>query len=228
MRVEVDTAGEATWLVLGQSHNRGWNAKVRGGDDLGAPILIDGYANGWRIDPTDQPVVVELEWTPQRRVRWALLLSGFSCVAGLAALAWWRMRRGPIARPAMTAVRGMGLVRGVAPRPIRASTVVAAGLGLASCLIVPLWAGALVGVAAFAALRGRRLPLALVAVALPGLVGAFVAVQQVRWAYPPIFEWPTLFPRARTFGWLAALLPAVVWCTDRLTRSPESDEATDE
>jgi arabinofuranan 3-O-arabinosyltransferase len=228
MRVEVGTAGQATWLVLGQSHNEGWTARVRGGDDLGPPTLVDGYANGWQIDPSDAPVVVELEWTPQRRVRWALLLSGGSCALGLAALIWYRVRRGRVVSPPIVAVHVGGLVgRGTSmawPRACLVGLITAMG----ASLVVPLWAAAAVGFAAIAAGRGRRRPLALTAIALPMLVGAFIAIQQLRWEYPPIFEWPTLFPRTRTFGWLAAVVPAIVWITDRLTGASDGDEATEQ
>ena len=44
------TKGQPFWLVLGQSNNSGWTASVDG-HDLGKPQLVDGYANGWLIDP---------------------------------------------------------------------------------------------------------------------------------------------------------------------------------
>ena len=38
------------WLVLGQSINNGWRATVNGtGKNLGTPVLIDGFANGWLV-----------------------------------------------------------------------------------------------------------------------------------------------------------------------------------
>ena len=37
-----------SWLVLGQSYNRGWRAWC-GDRSLGEPVAIDGYANGWRV-----------------------------------------------------------------------------------------------------------------------------------------------------------------------------------
>ena len=40
-----------SWLVLGEGYNRGWQAWCDG-HALGAPTPIDGYANGWRINPS--------------------------------------------------------------------------------------------------------------------------------------------------------------------------------
>ena len=72
-RVRVTAPAEPFWLVLGQSHSLGWEAKANG-RALGAPTVIDGYANGWLVqpDPQGRDVEIALDWTPQRRV-WLLL-----------------------------------------------------------------------------------------------------------------------------------------------------------
>ncbi len=78
-------------LILGESINAGWRASVVGGPDLGPPALIDGYANGWRLDPSSLPpgavhdgaVTVALTWQPQRTVDIALLLSALAIIACL-------------------------------------------------------------------------------------------------------------------------------------------------
>ena len=69
-------------LVLGQSINAGWKASVDGGGSLGAPVLMDGFANGWRLDLDSLgPAIhngtlsVSLSWQPQKRVDVALLVS---------------------------------------------------------------------------------------------------------------------------------------------------------
>src|SRR5439155_1574079 len=36
------------WLVLGESYDRGWRATCDG-RDLGAPVPLQGYANGWQV-----------------------------------------------------------------------------------------------------------------------------------------------------------------------------------
>ena len=45
--VSVQAAGPS-WLVFGQSYNRGWRAQCDG-RDLGAPVPLQGYANGWPL-----------------------------------------------------------------------------------------------------------------------------------------------------------------------------------
>ncbi len=97
----VDTApGAAPFdLILGESINRGWTATVGGGHGLGAPVLIDAFANGWRIDPAavapyvhDGQLDVTLTWVPQKTVDWALLVSVLALV-GCLVLAVWPVRR---------------------------------------------------------------------------------------------------------------------------------------
>ena len=83
--LRVEDATEPFWLVLGQSRNDGWKATVKGQGSLGAPTLIDGYANGWYVTPTgSEPIEITLTWTPQRILWIAIALSALalaSCVA---------------------------------------------------------------------------------------------------------------------------------------------------
>jgi hypothetical protein len=90
-------------LVLGESVNAGWKASVTGAPTgsgrLGAPVLIDGFANGWRVDPAtlgsavhDGTLSVVLHWQPQQRVDVALIVSALTIVVCLV-LALWPVRR---------------------------------------------------------------------------------------------------------------------------------------
>lgn len=82
------TAAAATtpfWLTLGESVNKGWQATVPGGKSLGPGTLIDGFANGWMVDPAtlgaavrDGTLDVTLTWLPQRHVNDALIISALA------------------------------------------------------------------------------------------------------------------------------------------------------
>ena len=95
-RLAVSGASGPFWLVLGESINAGWTATIAGGRSLGGSTLIDGFANGWYVDPTGSSFRVDLSWTPQHEVDIALVLSAvaiFACLM-LAFLPWdWRRRR---------------------------------------------------------------------------------------------------------------------------------------
>jgi arabinofuranan 3-O-arabinosyltransferase len=70
------------WLVLGQSINKGWEATVAGsGQKLGHSTLIDGFGNGWLVQPTGSGTVsVTLRWTPQTKEDVALAVSALAVV----------------------------------------------------------------------------------------------------------------------------------------------------
>ncbi len=100
MSVRISHATAPFWLVLGQSLNAGWQATV-GGRSLGAPTLVDGYANGWLVDPDTvqtggrltSDFTASLTWVPQRRVDDALILSAAGAVVCVGLVVVPRRRR---------------------------------------------------------------------------------------------------------------------------------------
>jgi arabinofuranan 3-O-arabinosyltransferase len=62
-----------TWLVLGESYDTGWQARCDG-RSLGAPQLIDGYANGWVAPAGCRDV--SFAFTPQSTVNLGYVISG--------------------------------------------------------------------------------------------------------------------------------------------------------
>jgi len=212
----VTGATEPFWLVLGQSQSNGWQAHIVHGSGLGTSELVDGYANGWKVTPPAAAFDVVFQWTPQRQVWdaiWVSLVAALACVA-IVAVTWWR-RRGRLAdavAPASADAR-VDLAWspwGTGPLPRRVRWVAPVLAGLLGALVVAPWVGLLI--AALCAVivwrpTWRRVVLVAPA-ALLGLCGLYVALEQYRFRYPTVFEWPTLFPHARTVAWIAVALIA--------------------
>src|SRR5207248_1658516 len=69
------------WLVVGQSQSDGFKASVDG-HSIGGSSLVDGYANGWLVNPNGKTeLTVTVDWTPQRLVNIALVLSAIAALA---------------------------------------------------------------------------------------------------------------------------------------------------
>ncbi|MCU1467396.1 MAG: hypothetical protein JWM72_3324, partial [Actinomycetia bacterium] len=82
--------------------------------------------------------------------------------------------------------------------------------GLLGALVVAPWVGVLTAIVVFAMIERPRLRglVMLVPAALLAVCALYIVVEQYRYRYPPVFEWPTLFPRARTLAWIAVMLLA--------------------
>ena len=223
------------WLVLAQSHNRGWQA-VADGVDLGEPVVIDGYANGWWLPPGDE-TTVELRWTPQRLVDAALALSAAFTVLTIA-LAWKGRRSeppGPVnateateCGPAIPQLIWPFAEPQPAPQagpPSRQATAVAALTTAAiAALTLPQWPTWLPLAAALAAItaislhwqRAGPLPLAAAATSL-GIAAAWIMISQHRFRHPPDFAWPQRFEEVNILGMLTILLIAAAYIQESTT-----------
>ena len=215
------------WLVLGQSHNLGWQATAAGLGDLGAPRIVDGYANGWWVDPgAAERLSISLDWAPQRTV-WAGL--GLSAIGTLLCLALLVVgRRRAVVRP----WQGQGLllpqlispVAGVGGRPpMRTVVLLTLAAGATGGALVRWWVGPLVALLTLAALQWRwgRAGLTGGAVGLVVMSGAYVVLRQLRNGYPPDFGWPTFFEAAHVWSLIAIVLlvadVGVGWARRRTT-----------
>jgi hypothetical protein len=218
--IQVAPAASAApfWLVLGESLSSGWTARItgKGGQSLGAPRLIDGYANGWLVTPSvGQPLSIVLTWTPQKRVTEALWLSaaaGVLCV-GLAVF--------PVRRRARRAWAALG-VSGLSEEPAafrswrafdptltqREAITVVAVCAIVAGLLIGWLAGLIVaGIVALGLRRGRWqvLPGA-AAVAAVLLSGLFVTQQQLAHRYPLVLQWPQHFKAVAGLAWVGIVL----------------------
>jgi arabinofuranan 3-O-arabinosyltransferase len=202
-RVRVQTDGRPFWLVLGQSHNSGWTATTSKGTSLGAPRLIDGYANGWLVHPTKAGTIdVQLRWAPQRLVWVGFALSIAATLACLGIL-WWSRRRQYAFNVADTPTVSSLVDSGGSALPGSAIGVTALAAGVAAAVVSRWWIGLLVGIALIVAARIRwgRVVLG---------VGAPTALAVSKLASVP------------ELGWVAVLLLAadvlLIWLVNRASR----------
>jgi arabinofuranan 3-O-arabinosyltransferase len=210
--VELEVSGavpdEPFWLVLGQSYNEGWTATV-GGQTLTAPELVDGFANGWLVVPTDEAFSVRLEFAPQQRVNMALWVSAATVLLCLV-LATRRPKRAVVAPSAMPEPYSHVLAfryHGALPT-VRTAWIVGACVGLVGEIVAGLGVGLIVGLAAGLGTRHEKFRRWLV-VASPaalGLAAVYVLYIQLIHSPEPSFEWPLEMKRAHPLGWLTVLL----------------------
>ncbi|QEC49566.1 DUF3367 domain-containing protein [Baekduia soli] len=123
--VRVDVRGPS-FLVLGQSFDRGWRATCDG-RDLGEPRAMDGFANAWPVERGCTRVA--FAYRPQRLADAGYAISGVTCAVLLLllAVAAWRRRRRR---------RGMpGAAAGAAPEPLAPPAAPRAWSPVAACAI---------------------------------------------------------------------------------------------
>ena len=234
--VEIAPSTRSSWLVLGQSQNAGWRASIDG-HDVGGSRLVDGYANGWVVPAHAQPVTVDLEWIPQRTVQRALAVSLVSVMLclGIVLVSARRLRgsNGAAILP-VAAARDTWPALGrddAASGPVGWFGSVGTGVlvGVFAALVVRPTIGVVLGAVVVAVLRWPPLRrwFSLLAPAFVLLAGLYIAVRQARHHLPPIFEWPTLFVRARTLGWLAVVVLAADVAVEIVLRRRRSDGRVD-
>lgn len=193
--VQVPATPGERWLILGASFNDGWTASIDG-EELGAPELVDGYANGWLLPAGDADRVVQLRFRPQDRVDLALAVSAIAALLCLA-LAWRGRADQPEPAPiAPLEPRRLPPTTGAAG-PALTVAIALVALGSAGLVVAPPVAVA-IALATALAVRARhlrfvyaRLPAVLLAVA-----GAYVVTWQVRYQMLPGLEWPGELDRA--------------------------------
>jgi arabinofuranan 3-O-arabinosyltransferase len=94
--VRVSGAVGAWYLMSGQAYDPRWRAEVDG-VDLGPPVLVDGYATGWRVDVPGTEHAARIWYGPQRVTDAGLVLSG-TAVLGCLVLLLLRAPPRPLAR----------------------------------------------------------------------------------------------------------------------------------
>lgn len=205
------------WLILSQSHNPGWQPTVRGGS-AGPLTIVNGFVNGWLITPdaSGKPIHVSLDWTPQRIVWLALLLSVLALVVVLF-LGWKPSGRGPVLDA--TADDPTFDRRGT---PASLAWPIVGALAFAALGGVPVGvATLLVGVTAARLPRSRCL-LVWLPPALMGFIAVYAYAKTARYHLPTDLEWPGAFGPAHQLGWLAVAVTAVLALTAGPHRQDQS------
>jgi hypothetical protein len=162
VRVEVD---RPAWLVLGESYNEAWRAECDG-RDLGAPVPIQGFANGWKVEPGCRDV--SFAWAPNRLLPPAYLLSLAGCLVLLGVLLRQRPRPAPADRPLLP--DDEPVTRVPLRRALAAGVVAGVVLGFVFALRAGVVIGPAVALILWAGIPARRLALAggaILAVAVP-------------------------------------------------------------
>jgi hypothetical protein len=245
LRVSGVTAGMAPFeLVMGQSINSGWQATING-HSLGSPELIDGFANGWRVDPVSLGagppggvVTVELRWAPQGRVNIGLVVSALAILAclwlALLPLVRRRTRGSWDTVPADDdAPRLLGVLAIDGPRtPVAASVIVGVAVGVvAGAITVPV-TGIIVGAATLVTLRVPRLRVLLAGAAVGCVLaaGIFVVTRQGLNHIPAGGSWTSEFGWASTLTWAGVVFlgaDATVEVVRRWRPSRDADGTSD-
>ncbi|MFZ0668120.1 MAG: discoidin domain-containing protein, partial [Acidimicrobiales bacterium] len=241
LHLKVSGASKPFWLVLGETQNKGWKAQIDGGSSLGGSTLVDGFANGWKVDPGKSTTFdVTLVWTPQQKVWLALGLSALTaiiCLLLVLAPRRWRRRIGGALRKLCrrqgaereqvgvdddlpTLVSPLRFNSGSAP-PIWVAGISALGAGLvAAAFSTPWspWSGLLIGPAVGVVILVPRLRFVLTvsAVGLVLATGLYVIVGQVQNRYIPGASWPAEFKTAGLLASLAILVLGADAFTERM------------
>ncbi len=228
-QVQIDDTTTPYWFVLGQSHNDGWKATSPQLGDLGPPTLVDGFANGWLIDPSgiDGPITIRAEWTPQKTVNaglWATVVGALICLA-LLAVGRRASTTAMVDDPRLATRR-----QDAASAPRWQVVVGALGVLLFAFLNLPQWpivslAFPLLLVLSLRRSSARRILPAAAAVLLM-LAGAYTTIQQFRHRFPTGFGWPEFFADVHILSLAAMLLLATEVVRIQLdsTEHPKPDE----
>ena len=254
VQLRVSKATTPFLLVFGQSINKGWSATINGGANLGPPVLVDGFANGWVVDSHQLApgshggsFDVALRFTPQRSVNAALLVSALAvlvCLVIVAAAVYRsRRRRGSEGTEAETAATAAHpLDRADGPRldsparrlqPSRRAGVVISGVvlsGIVGLVAGGPIAGIAVALAVLAALtwsRGRSV-LAVGAVVLVVVGAAEVVRHELVNRYIAGAGWPSHFSVASTIVLVAVILLAADASLELARRIRAQSAADDE
>lgn len=207
VRVDGAEPGTPFWLVLGQSHNTGW--EITDDIDHEPTQLVNGYANGFLITPSEASFEVTMRFVPQNRVDVGLLLSVIGALGALLLVALPTRQIRPAQLPLQEPVRRLRATTWEGALPTTRDAIgVGVVAGLVTLLIVNPLAGLFVGLGAgFATRRESWRPLFTFGSAfLLTVCAAYLLVFQYRNEIGPGLHWPSDTGRLHDLGLTAVLL----------------------
>lgn len=230
---KVSGATSPYWVVLGQSLSSGFRAITSDGTDLGPPELINGYANGWRVDPArvGEDTTVTIRWTPQNVVWVALGLSALGVLLCVSLLV--RPPRRWAGEPVEREPEPMD-PRAVEPLHVdgsaldtRTGMAVAAGVGLLTWILAGWAVGVVVASLTALALLTRRGGIVLRVVGIGSFAAAagYVLLTQWRERFVVDFYWMNQFEITHAWTLAAVALLVVDAVVVRLRLRSGSDES---
>jgi len=211
-----------SWLVLSESFNGGWRASCDG-RSLGAPTVVDGFANGWHAPAGCRSV--DFAFAPTAVAHVSYWISGLACLGmTVVLLAAALRRRGRGAMPHTTHSRRSEVA---AHRwPLRRALVTGALLALPAALLFSLRAGVVIG-PALALMLWRGAGVRSLALGAGALLGVMVPAVQLSLLPDDLGGFNSEYPLDLiAVHWLAVgawvLLAVALW---RSLAGPGSDAA---
>jgi arabinofuranan 3-O-arabinosyltransferase len=224
----VTGARQPYWVVLGQSLSPGFRATTSAGVDLGPPTLVNGFANGWLIDPAEVGAdqTITITWAPQRLVWFGLGASVLGVLACLVLLCWPRRRR---SAPDAAATEPIGIapfaVDGGVPTRAIGATLTLATATVSWIIAGPFVALGMAAVAALAAFVPRgQVVVRLVGIGMWAAAAGFVILKELRNHYVIDFNWMNQFEV--THAWtLAAVICLALDTVVSAVRNPQAHDS---
>lgn len=222
VRVRVSGAEPGTpfWLVLGQSFEPGWQVTESSpGTENEPTALVDGFANGFLVEPGDAEVELTIRFVPQNRVEIGLLLSVVAVVLAIGLAIGSPAPRQPVPIPLQEPLRRIRALTWEGGLPTRRDAIVVA---IAAGVLGTLVAGPVVGIL-LAALAGTatrqegwRSLFTVVPAGLLVVTTVYVISHQVRHHFGHGPGWPEATGRLHTVALVAVVLLVVDLVIDRM------------
>jgi len=225
VNLSISATEEPFWLILGQSFSDGWVLSGIKNVTDESPTLINAFANGWLIEPSEgEEMNITLSWKPQNTV-WAGLVASAISVFIFIVLAFRSLpdRTNTASEPRFRNSQSLRRKR----NKLSTATIFTLVVFIFSLLNLPefLLLSVLIPLLFFLTLRSR-LPdymLLLSSFFFMSTSAILILLDQIRERYPRDFVWPLFFERFHILGVTAILFIAAAAFYELLSTRHASD-----